>query len=309
MFRPCSARRTTRRRFDSDVDGLAIHAACVGHRMASRQRPRRPASRRTPSGHGVAFRRPPRRRVSAGGAADYESRLKLVIGPEGCRDELDLLAEAAVNGGVLGTRRHRTAPRLLPPVRERDQPFRRDPDRAMYDLFRVRTLRPLDTDRTAVTACRAGRRSSTSRAHPGHNAVANARPGRGAAGIHYGLRGSGVIVPAAGDFTREGRRLAARRPRNIRFVIIRRRHVPCGWSWNFPEEQLRRLADVCRREGVSRAEIRRRAVADYLSARYVRDGDDVFRHLARPQPGWPAVRAPPPARMAVTCARSSIRTS
>ena len=43
-----------------------------------------------------------------------------------------------------------------------------------------------------------------------------------------------------------------------------------------PEEQLRRLADVCRREGVSRAEVIRRAVADYLDARHVRDSDDVF---------------------------------
>ena len=43
-----------------------------------------------------------------------------------------------------------------------------------------------------------------------------------------------------------------------------------------PDEQLRQLADVCRREGVSRAEVIRRAVADYLDARQVRDGDDVF---------------------------------
>ena len=38
------------------------------------------------------------------GSADldhYESRLKLVLGPEGCRDALDLLTEAAVNRGVL----------------------------------------------------------------------------------------------------------------------------------------------------------------------------------------------------------------
>ena len=38
------------------------------------------------------------------GSADldhYESRLKLVLGPEGCRDALDLLTEAAVNSGVL----------------------------------------------------------------------------------------------------------------------------------------------------------------------------------------------------------------
>ena len=31
----------------------------------------------------------------------YESRLKLVLGPEGCRDALDLLTEAAANRGVL----------------------------------------------------------------------------------------------------------------------------------------------------------------------------------------------------------------
>ena len=35
------------------------------------------------------------------------------------------------------------------------------------------------------------------------------------------------------------------------------------------EEQVRRLADVCRREGVSSAEVIRRAVADYLDARHV----------------------------------------
>ncbi len=43
-----------------------------------------------------------------------------------------------------------------------------------------------------------------------------------------------------------------------------------------PEAQLRRLADVCRREGVSRAEVIRRAVADYLDARCLRDRDDTF---------------------------------
>ena len=43
-----------------------------------------------------------------------------------------------------------------------------------------------------------------------------------------------------------------------------------------PAEQLRQLADVCRREGVSRADVIRRAVADYLGARHARDGDDVF---------------------------------
>ena len=31
----------------------------------------------------------------------YESRLKLILGPEGCRDALDLLTEAAVRGGLL----------------------------------------------------------------------------------------------------------------------------------------------------------------------------------------------------------------
>lgn len=51
-----------------------------------------------------------------------------------------------------------------------------------------------------------------------------------------------------------------------------------------PEEQVRQLADVCRREGVSRAEVIRRAVADYLQARHLRDRDDAFgiwqdRHL------------------------------
>ena len=43
-----------------------------------------------------------------------------------------------------------------------------------------------------------------------------------------------------------------------------------------PDEQLWQPADFCRREGVSRAEVIRRAVADYLGARHVRDGDDVF---------------------------------
>ena len=42
------------------------------------------------------------------------------------------------------------------------------------------------------------------------------------------------------------------------------------------EAQLRRLADVCRREGLSRAEVIRRAVADHLDARYLRDPDDAF---------------------------------
>ena len=42
------------------------------------------------------------------------------------------------------------------------------------------------------------------------------------------------------------------------------------------EEQVWRLADVCRRESVSRAEVIRRAVADYLDARYVGDHEGVF---------------------------------
>lgn len=43
-----------------------------------------------------------------------------------------------------------------------------------------------------------------------------------------------------------------------------------------PDEQVRQLADVCRRDGVSRAEVIRRAVANYLSARHVGDRDDAF---------------------------------
>ena len=42
------------------------------------------------------------------------------------------------------------------------------------------------------------------------------------------------------------------------------------------EEQGRRLADVCRREGVSRAEVIRRAVADYLDARHEGDRKGAF---------------------------------
>ncbi len=43
-----------------------------------------------------------------------------------------------------------------------------------------------------------------------------------------------------------------------------------------PEEQVRQLTDVCRREGLSRAEVIRRAVAHYLDVRYTRDRGDVF---------------------------------
>ena len=43
-----------------------------------------------------------------------------------------------------------------------------------------------------------------------------------------------------------------------------------------PEEQIRRLAAVCRREGVSRAEVIRRAIGCYLDAGCVRDPGDMF---------------------------------
>lgn len=42
------------------------------------------------------------------------------------------------------------------------------------------------------------------------------------------------------------------------------------------EEQERRLADVCHREGVSRAEVIRRAVAQYLDKAYIRNPGDAF---------------------------------
>ena len=45
---------------------------------------------------------------------------------------------------------------------------------------------------------------------------------------------------------------------------------------NLADDQARRLAEVCRREGVSRAEAIRRAVADYLDARCPREREDVF---------------------------------
>ena len=43
-----------------------------------------------------------------------------------------------------------------------------------------------------------------------------------------------------------------------------------------PEEQVRQLADVCRRENVSRAEVIRRAIAGYLDARHLSDREDAF---------------------------------
>ena len=43
-----------------------------------------------------------------------------------------------------------------------------------------------------------------------------------------------------------------------------------------PEEQVRRLAELCHREGLSRAEAVRRAVAAYLEARQAPPDDDLF---------------------------------
>ncbi len=45
---------------------------------------------------------------------------------------------------------------------------------------------------------------------------------------------------------------------------------------DLPDDQIRRLGEICRREGVSRAEVVRRAVADYLDALCLRERDDVF---------------------------------
>lgn len=45
---------------------------------------------------------------------------------------------------------------------------------------------------------------------------------------------------------------------------------------NLPEDQITALAEVCRREGVSRAEAVRRAVADYLAARQPAGRDEIF---------------------------------
>lgn len=43
-----------------------------------------------------------------------------------------------------------------------------------------------------------------------------------------------------------------------------------------PDEHLQLLGEICRREGVSRAEVVRRAVADYLEARQQQDQDGAF---------------------------------
>ena len=45
---------------------------------------------------------------------------------------------------------------------------------------------------------------------------------------------------------------------------------------DLPEDQVTRLAAVCQREGFSRAEAVRRAVADYLDAKRVCERGDVF---------------------------------
>ena len=45
---------------------------------------------------------------------------------------------------------------------------------------------------------------------------------------------------------------------------------------NLPEDQIAALAEVCRREGLSRTEAVRRAVADYLVARQTIGREEVF---------------------------------
>ena len=45
---------------------------------------------------------------------------------------------------------------------------------------------------------------------------------------------------------------------------------------DLPEEQVQRLGEFCRREGVSRAEAVRRAVTDYLHAHSLRERQDAF---------------------------------
>lgn len=43
-----------------------------------------------------------------------------------------------------------------------------------------------------------------------------------------------------------------------------------------PDEHVRLLSQICRREGVSWAEVVRRALAEYLNARYQLHRDDAF---------------------------------
>ncbi|MCY4601923.1 MAG: ribbon-helix-helix domain-containing protein [Acidobacteria bacterium] len=45
---------------------------------------------------------------------------------------------------------------------------------------------------------------------------------------------------------------------------------------DLPEEQVQRLGELCRREGMSRAEAVRRAVTDYLNAHGVRERQEAF---------------------------------
>ena len=45
---------------------------------------------------------------------------------------------------------------------------------------------------------------------------------------------------------------------------------------DLPDSQIAGLADICRREGVSRTEVVRRAVAEYLDARRVSRRDESF---------------------------------
>ena len=45
---------------------------------------------------------------------------------------------------------------------------------------------------------------------------------------------------------------------------------------DLPDDQVTGLAILCRREGLSRAEAVRRAVADYLEAKRTTQGEDVF---------------------------------
>ena len=45
---------------------------------------------------------------------------------------------------------------------------------------------------------------------------------------------------------------------------------------DLPDDQVERLAEVCRRDGISRAEAVRRAVSDYLDAQCAHERDDAF---------------------------------
>ena len=45
---------------------------------------------------------------------------------------------------------------------------------------------------------------------------------------------------------------------------------------DLPDDQVERLAEVCRRDGISRAEAVRRAVSDYLDAQRAPERDDAL---------------------------------